>query len=254
MNHFRVSPASRVVEAHFSAASAMNTPLLPRSAKPLLYSRLSQPMRTRCTACVSVFLTGQISCACLVILLQASILAAQTAWTPEALLKEAESLHRAGKLGQAIDDYRLFLAQHPDVSQVRSDLGAALAGAGRYEEAIAEYQRALKLQPVPQIRLNLALAYFKANKLPSAVEEIEKVRAALPDDLRVNVLLADCYLRLGENKKVIELLDPLETNHADDLTIPYLLGSALVRDGQVARGQVLIDKILKNGDPPRRGS
>ena len=180
--------------------------------------------RTRCAACVSVFLTGQISCTCLVILLQASILAAQTARTPEALLQEAESLQRAGKLGQAIDDYRLFLAQYPDVFQVRSDLGAALAGAGRYEEAIAEYQRALKLQPVPQIRLNLALAYFKANNLPSAVQEIEKVRAALPDDLRVNMLLADCYLRLGENKKVIGLLNPLETNHADDLTIAYLLG------------------------------
>src|SRR5207245_5556206 len=89
---------------------------------------------------------------------------------------------------------------------------------------------------------------LKANKLPSAVEEIEKVRAVLPDDLRVDMLLADCYLRLGENKKVIGLLDPLETNHADDLTIAYLLGSALVRDGQMDRGQVLIDKILKNGD------
>src|SRR2546427_2324838 len=217
MTHFGVTPASRVVEAHFSAASAMNTPLLPRSAKPLLYSRLSQPMRTRCTACVSVFLTGQISCTCLVILLQASILAAQTAWTPEALLKEAESLHRAGKLGQAIDDYRLFLAQHPDVSQVRSDLGAALAGAGRYEEAIAEYQRALKLQDGPQIRLNLALAYYKADNPALAAKDLEKVRAAMPNDLRVDMLLADCHLRLGENKKVIELLDSLEPPHGDYL-------------------------------------
>ena len=30
--------------------------------------------------------------------------------------------------------------------------------------------------------------------------------------------------------------------------IVYLLGTALVRDGQVAKGQVIINKILKNGD------
>src|SRR5215467_6354471 len=138
---------------------------------------------------------------------------AQAPQSPQELLKEAISLHQAGKFDQAIADYRLLLQQYPDMAPVRSDLGAALAAAGRYEEAITEYQRALKLQPLPQIRLNLALAYYKAGKMPLAVEEIEKVGAALPDDLRVVTLLADCYLRLGENKKVVQLLDPLEATH-----------------------------------------
>lgn len=181
-------------------------------------------------------------------LLSTGALAGQATRSPQELLKEAESLHRAGKLDQAIEDYRQFLSQYPDVVQVRSDLGAALAGAGRYEEAIAEYQHALKLQPLPQIRLNLALAYYKAAKLPLAVEEIEKVRGALPDDLRVVMLLADCYLRLGENKKVVQLLEPLEATHGDNLAITYMLGSALVRDGQTDKGQMIIDKILRQGD------
>jgi tetratricopeptide (TPR) repeat protein len=193
-----------------------------------------------------VFLMGRLLCACTVILVQASILAAQKASPPEALVKEAEALYQAGKFDQAIQDYRTFLAQYPDVFQVRSDLGAALAGAGRYEEAIAEYQRALKLQPLPQIRLNLALAYYKADKLSLAVEELKKVE--MPNDLQVDLLLADCYLRLGENKKVIDLLDPLETAHGEDLPIIYMLGTAMVREGHVDKGQVIIDKILKNGD------
>jgi len=184
----------------------------------------------------------------LLTLLPTGILSGQTALTPEALLKEAESLHRAGQLDRAIEDYRLFLAGHPEVVQARSDLGAALAGAGRYEEAIVEYKRALKLDPHPQIRLNLALAFYKANKPALAAKELEKVRAEMPNDLRAAMLLADCYLRLGENKKVIKLLDPLEPTQRDNLAITYMLGTALVRDGQVARGQVVIDKILRNGD------
>lgn len=188
------------------------------------------------------------ACGFLVILSSAGILAGQTARSPQELLKEAESLHRAGKLDQAIEDYRLLLRQYPDVAPVRSDLGAALAAAGRYEEAIVEYERALKLQPLPQIRLNLALAYYKAGKVALAVENLKKVHEEMPDDVRPVMLLADCYLRLGENKKVIELLDPLQPTHGDDLAFVYMLGTALVRDGQVARGQVIIDKILKNGD------
>ena len=48
--------------------------------------------------------------------------------------------------------------------------------------------------------------------------------------------------------RVIELLTPRSSQRPDDLAITYLLGTALVRDGQVERGQVVIDRILRNGD------
>ncbi len=184
----------------------------------------------------------------LLLLPLAGDLRSQTTRSPGELLKEAESLQHAGKLDQAIEDYRLLLKQYPDLAPIRSNLGAALASAGRYEEAIVEYERALKLQPLPQIRLNLALAYYKADNLALAVENLDEARKEIPDDLRIVTLLADCYLRMGENKRVIEFLEPLESTHSDDLAIIYLLGTALVRDGQVAKGQVIINKILKNGD------
>src|SRR5207244_12942866 len=62
------------------------------------------------------------------------------------------------------------------------------------------------------------------------------------------MLEADCCLRLGANKKVIALLPPTHRTNGDDLAIVYMLGTALVRDGQAEKGQVLIDRILKNGD------
>ena len=205
-------------------------------------------MGGRCAAYVSAFLIRWLLSAFFVVLPLADLLAGQTARTPEDLLKEAQSLHQDGKLDRAIEDYLLFLKQYPDVAQVRSNLGAALASAGRYEEAIAEYERALQLHALPQIRLNLALAYYKTNRLVLAVQNLEKVHDETPNDLRIVMLLADCHLRLDENKKVVELLDPLEPTQGDDQAIIYMLGTALVRDGQVARGQGIINKILKKGD------
>ena len=205
-------------------------------------------MGSRSASRLFVRLTVRMLCGFVFLALFATILKGQAQRTPGEILKEAATFHQAGQLEEAIADYRLFLEKYPDVAPVRSDLGAALAGAGRYEEAIAEYKRSLHLKSLPQVRLNLALAYYKTTKLSLAVAELKKVREEIPGDLRLVLLEADCDLRLGENKKVIDLLTPVQQTNGDDLAIVYMLGTALVRDGQTEKGQVLIDKILKNGD------
>ena len=41
---------------------------------------------------------------------------------------------------------------------------------------------------------------------------------------------------------------PRSTKYPDDLAIAYLLGTALIRQKRVEKGQVLVDRILRNGD------
>jgi tetratricopeptide (TPR) repeat protein len=169
--------------------------------------------------------------------------------SPEHLLREAIQLHQQGDLSAAIPKYEAFLKERPDVMEVRSNLGAAYARAGRYEDAIAQYREALKLSPEQsQIRLNLALAYYKQARMDEAIAELERLRAAQPDNAQVMLLLADCYLRLGEDRKVISTLDPVAAKHPDDKGVAYLLGTALVRSGDLERGQRVIDRILKQGE------
>lgn len=196
----------------------------------------------------SVLLFHQILSGFTTVVVLAGILAGQASTDPQQLLKEAISLHQAGKLDEAIADYRTLLEKYPNVAEVRSDLGAALAAAGRYNEAIGEYERALKLRPMPQVQLNLGLAYYKGGQLRTAIEAFQKAQQQMPSDTKPILLQADCYLRLGENKKVIELLNPLEQQSGNDSAVTYMLGTALVRDGQSDKGQVLIDQILRNGD------
>jgi tetratricopeptide (TPR) repeat protein len=183
-----------------------------------------------------------------VLVISVGALYAQASQSPQELLKKAIASHQAGNLDDAIRGYRAFLDMYPDVVQVRSNLGAALAAQGEYQEAIIEYKRALSLAPNPQISLNLARAYYKAAQFPAAIEQLESVRNSLPGDLQAVQLLADCYLRTAQNKKVIEILKPLHRGDPDNLAIAYMLGTALVRDGQAGEGQLVIDQILKHGD------
>lgn len=177
-----------------------------------------------------------------------AVLSAQTTPSPEDLLKEAVAAHQAGKLDEAIKDYRSLLELYPDMAMIRANLGAALAAQGQFTEAIAEYKRALAAHPDPTVRLNLAIAYYKISELVLAIDELVKVRQAAPDNFQAILLLGDCYLRTGDNKRVIELVTPAQRAKPTDAALNYMLGTALVRDGQTAQGQVVIDQILKNGD------
>jgi tetratricopeptide (TPR) repeat protein len=167
----------------------------------------------------------------------------------EKLLKQAITLHQAGDIDGAIRSYKEYLALRPDSPMAISNLGAAYARVGRYEDAITQYRRALKQQPGnTPVELNLALAYYKSGQAEQASTILEKVHKAAPDQLQPVLLLADCWLAIGKNKSVVELLTPLAERQADDLAVAYALGTALVRDNQFMRGQVVIERILRNGD------
>jgi len=175
-------------------------------------------------------------------------LSAAFAQSPQELMKEAVEAQQTGHFDQAIRNYKILLGNYPNIAEIHSNLGAALAGEGRYADAIAEYERALKIKPNPQVSLNLGLAYYKAGQLARAVAALNKIHQEQPNNIQALIVLADCHLQLGENKQVVELLTPARSADPENATFNYLLGTALVRDGQTAQGQVVIDKILRNGD------
>jgi tetratricopeptide (TPR) repeat protein len=171
----------------------------------------------------------------------------------EQAFARATRLHESGDIPGAILGYQSILAKHPERVDVRSNLGAAFSRLGRYEEAIAQYKEALKLDGRNQtIRFNLALAYYKGALFHEAADELTRfLTAAAPDvPQRINaaLLLADCQVRMGNYKKVIESLSPLAEADPNNRTVAFLLGSALIGDRQVSRGQLLIDKVFHDED------
>lgn len=167
----------------------------------------------------------------------------------EQILQQAIQHHQSGDFADAIREYREYLKVRPEAVNALSNLGAALAHEGQYEEAIKNYEKALREAPaMSSVRLNLALAYYKTGRIGDAARELQRVHGEQPHDRQTTLLLADCWLRMGENAKVAGLLNPLDTTGHDDLAVTYLLGTALVRDKRVDKGQVLIDRILRNGD------
>lgn len=167
---------------------------------------------------------------------------------PQQLMRKATEAQQAGRFAEAVQDYRALVKQYPNLFEIRSNLGAALAGEGQYAEAIDEYEKALTIRSSPAVRLNLALAYYKSGELVKAADTLKQVRGEEPANMQATELLADCYLQLDQNQNVIALLTPIWNEHPDDDAVTYLFSTALVRDGQIAKGEKVIDRLLRNGN------
>ncbi|HSE24514.1 MAG TPA: tetratricopeptide repeat protein [Pyrinomonadaceae bacterium] len=181
------------------------------------------------------------------------LLAQSTSDDVEDAFARATQLHQTGDIEGAIRAYQSILVKHPERVDVRSNLGAAYSRLGHYEEAIASYKEALKLDDHNEtIRFNLALAYYKGALFVEAANELTRflasARADLPQRPNAVLLLAECQVRIGEYKKVIESLSPLAEADPNNRTVAFLLGSALISDGQTSRGQILIDRVFHDED------
>ena len=184
-------------------------------------------------------------------LVLASVLSAlaQAQMTPQQLVQDAMQKQQAGDLEGAVTEYRQFLKEHADAAAIHTNLGVALVGLGRFEEALPEYKIALKQNPkLAGARLNLALLYYKMGRIDDAVTELEKVHVEEPANHQAVLLLADCYLRMAREDDVIRILEPEEQKYPDDLAVAYMLGTALIREKRIEEGEVLVDRILRNGD------
>jgi Flp pilus assembly protein TadD len=192
--------------------------------------------------------------AALVVLVASAAAAAEpTAPRPcpqgQTILARATQLHQSGAMDQAIDAYKRYLSVCPNEAGVLSNLGAAYARAGRYDDAIAQYELALVADGAnAAIHMNLAIALYKAERLGAAIRELAKVRELQPQNRDALMLLADCHLQLGDNREVIELVAPLAGESPDNLALAYLLGTALIREKQYEKGAAFIDRILRQQD------
>ena len=201
-------------------------------------------VRRGAVAVISFFIAGAVL---------AGHVSAQGQADVEREFERATQLHQTGDLQGAVRAYQAILDKNPARVDVRSNLGAAYSALGRYEEAIEQYKRALIIDSSNYaIRFNLGVAYYKAAWFSEAAAELERfVTAAQADNptaANARLVLADCLVRLGEYKKVIQSLSPLADADPGNRTIAYILGSALIGDGQLDKGQAIIDRLFRHDD------
>jgi Flp pilus assembly protein TadD len=137
--------------------------------------------------------------------------------------REAFSLYQQGQVAAACEKYRDLEARSRR-DDVRRALGGCYARlgrdayqAGRADEAIEHYRRAVDVAPQREHWGGLALAHARAGDAARGQAIVEQGLRAFPDDPELLYLLADLQERQGRSREAVETLKRLlarETGHA----------------------------------------
>jgi tetratricopeptide (TPR) repeat protein len=118
----------------------------------------------------------------------------------------------------------------PGNPRAHNNLGNALFAAGRRDDAVREYQTALRLQPdYADAHNNLGRAYQKLGRLPAALAELEIAYHAKPDHAEVVKNYSSALIANGRASEAAAILDAALRGQPDDAQLHNDLGNALSR-------------------------
>ena len=136
--------------------------------------------------------------------------------TLDAALNRAQTLLQSGQSADAALLCRRILEVNQNPS-AHGLLAMALANQGQFEDAIANAETALRLDPECYPALNaLGYAHFRRHRPAEAIPHFRKSCAIRPG-LAVHLHLAICYLNVGDYERALahfETVLHLEPDHA----------------------------------------
>ncbi len=141
---------------------------------------------------------------------------------------------KKGRMDAAIAEYKKAISLNPNDASLYNNLGAAYLKKGRLDAAIAEYQKAISLNSDDALAyINLGNAYSKKGRLDAAIAEYQRAISRNPDDALAHNNLGNAYLGKGETDAAIaEYQKAISLNPADSLA-HYNLGVAYGGKGEL---------------------
>lgn len=178
---------------------------------------------------------------------------AQTGAQTDKLRESAIALEQQGNIVESEQAWRAYLKTHPSNPEPYAHLGLLEAHQERYKEAVPLYRKALALNPrIPGLRLNLALALFKAGDLKAAIPQLsillKTAPPASPEATRYQILLGMAHYGVGQFAEAAPYLRAAADVDPQNLPIRLALAHSLLWSKQFSKVLDVYKEIL-NLDP-----
>ena len=145
------------------------------------------------------------------------------------------ALAGAGRFSDAIGHLSRAVELKPDYASAWDNLGLALAGAGRLAEAISRYEQALRLQPnSAEASANLGVALAEAGRLPEAIARLRRAVELDPGYVAARNDLAVALAESGRREEAIAQYEEVLRREPENSEAHYNLGNALTETNRWA--------------------
>ncbi|MET0555453.1 MAG: tetratricopeptide repeat protein [Vicinamibacteria bacterium] len=155
-------------------------------------------------------------------------------------------VHR-GRFVEAVEPLKTSVALRANDGDAQYVLARALFGAGRQPEAITHYEAALALLPQDaEIRRDYGIALQAVGRLPDAAQELRETLAARPADHTAHSKLGNTLMSMGRFEEALKSYREAVRLQPKDARTRGNLGTALIRLGRIQEGvaefrQALVD-------------
>jgi tetratricopeptide (TPR) repeat protein len=158
----------------------------------------------------------------------------------------ATALNAAGKGDEAIAHYRRAIAIQPDYAPAYNNLGVVLRAQGQVDEAIATYHQALRVNDdYPDAHYNLANALLQENRAGEAEEHFRIALRSIPDSAGVRNNLGIALAAGGRPDDAIAAFRAAVGAEPSSARAHRNLGDSLTNAGHLQEGLQELQRALE---------
>jgi tetratricopeptide (TPR) repeat protein len=158
------------------------------------------------------------------------------------------TLHRSRVWSDEALLWEDVVAKSPSKLKAHTNLGLTYLGRGRFDDAVAQFHRALEIYPRSAgAHAGLGLAYLSRDDFERAVAELRLALETNPRHLDALKHLAGAYVRMGRLQEAEETARR-GLGVRDDPDIRYVLSAALTKQNRLPEAEAELSRILAS-DP-----
>ncbi len=137
---------------------------------------------------------------------------------------------------EAAAQYEAALKIDPDDADAHKDLGAILLQQGKAAEAVPHFEKALETKAgIPEAHLDLGYALLAAGREDGANAHFLRAFQMSPDDAQARIDVGNAFLRQGRADEALALFDKALLMDANNPDAHFAAGAALLATNQPAK-------------------
>jgi tetratricopeptide (TPR) repeat protein len=160
---------------------------------------------------------------------------------PDAVKYLASSYVKLNNVEQAVDEYKAYLKLNPSSGATLVNLGNLLYAEDRYDEAVVEYEKAVKLDPSVSNRFALGQTYLQAGEYEKARELFLKMQTDRPQEAAGYLGLGQAYSKTGRYGEAVEQFESAIRLKPGSYDAYAELGYAYADMGEIEKAMDLVE-------------
>lgn len=150
-----------------------------------------------------------------------------------------------GNVDRAIESLDTYLRNFPDDSQATLLLASAHLSQNRHQRAAALMVDALKRSDQPNLRAMLGISLVGGGKFADAAAELEAALKKDPNQIQAGIALASLYLQTSQAGKAVGVAEAVAKRQPNNPGVQNLLGMARSRTGNDAGARQAFEAAVK---------